>query len=104
MSATLSPALGQKINVAKLPPAEAITKHLSPIVMSQRYTGDGYLSESIGPVSFNEAALGLGGALAGGYFYFVRGFSRSSAGIADARAGTGRLIQSPLRLRRSTPL
>ena len=71
----LSPALGQKIDVAKLPPAEAITKHLSPIVMSQRYTGDGYLSESVGPVSFNEAALGLSGALVGGYFYFVRGFA-----------------------------
>lgn len=75
MSAMLSPALGQKIDVAKLPPAEAITKHLSPIVMSQRYTGDGYLSDSIGPVSFNEAALGLSGALAGGYIYFVRGLA-----------------------------
>lgn len=75
MSATLYPALGQKVDVAKLPPADVITKHLSPIVMSQRYTGDGYLSESIGPVSFNEAALGLGGAVAGGYLYFVRGFA-----------------------------
>ncbi len=75
MSASLYPALGQKVDVSKLPPADAITKHLSPIVMSQRYTGDGYLSESIGPVSFNEAALGFGGAIAGGYFYFVRGFA-----------------------------
>lgn len=75
MSATLSPAFGKKIDVSKLPPAAAITKHLSPIVMSQRYTGDGYVSESIGPVSFHEAALGFGGLLAGGYVYFVRGFA-----------------------------
>ncbi len=70
LSATIYPALGNKIDAAKLPPIEAITKHLSPIVMSQHYTGNGYLSESIGPIAFREATGGLAVALAASYFHF----------------------------------
>ncbi len=82
MSATIYPALGKKIDASKLPPAEAIIKHLSPIVMSQRYTGGGYVSESIGPITFNEAALGFSGMAVGGYIYFVRGFADLSRQLA----------------------
>lgn len=74
MSATIYPALGNKIDAAKLPPADAIAKHLSPIVMSQSYMGDGYLSESVGPITFNEATIGLLGVIAGSYIYLQRGF------------------------------
>ena len=70
MSATFYPALGQKIDTSKFPPAEAIAKHLSPIVMSQRYASDGYLSESIGPVTFNQATIGLAAAVGGALIYF----------------------------------
>ena len=75
MSATFYPALGKKIDVSKIPPAEVIAKHLSPIVMSQRYIGDGYVTESVGPVTFTEATLGLGTAFAAGYIYYAHGFA-----------------------------
>ncbi len=52
MGAAFSPALGKNVDPAKLPPPEAITKHLSPIVMSQRYEKEGYVTESLGPVTF----------------------------------------------------
>jgi hypothetical protein len=69
MGATFYPALGKNVDPAKLPPPEAIAKHLSPIVMSQRYEGDGYITESIGPVTFREAAIGLAGAISGLFLY-----------------------------------
>jgi hypothetical protein len=60
MCAAFMPAISDYIDVNKLPPPEAVTKHLSPIVSSQRYQGDGYLSESIGPITLNQAAIILG--------------------------------------------
>src|SRR5204862_8924 len=65
MGTALSPALGKNVDPAKLPPPEAIAKHLSPIVMSQRYDKEGYVTESLGPVTFREATIGLVGTLAG---------------------------------------
>ncbi len=92
MSATIYPAWGNKIDVSKLPPTDAIAKHLSPIVMSQRYTGEGYLSESIGPVSFDEASVGLAGAAATLYVYLQKGLSAegllgSSPGLPSPTVG-----------------
>ena len=92
MSATIYPALGQKVDAAKLPPADAIAKHLTPIVMSQRYVGEGYLSESIGPVTFNEAMVGLAGAIGGAYIFMQRGLG-----------GTGLLQPSPTPAFSATP-
>jgi hypothetical protein len=60
MSAAFMPAISDHIDVNKLPAPEAVTKHLSPIVSSQRYHGDGYVSESIGPITLNQAAIILG--------------------------------------------
>jgi hypothetical protein len=37
-----------------------VAKHLSPIVSSQRYEADGYLTESVGPITLSEAAVGVG--------------------------------------------
>ena len=51
MSAAFMPAIGEYVDATKLPPAETVTKHLSPIVLSQRYERDGYVTESVGPVS-----------------------------------------------------
>ena len=57
MSAAFMPAISDYVDVGKLPPPEVVTKHLSPIVSSQRYEGDGYVTESVGPVTLD---IGLG--------------------------------------------
>ena len=58
MSAAFMPAISDYVDVGKLPPPEIVTKHLSPIVSSQRYDGNGYVTESTGPVTL-EIGLGL---------------------------------------------
>ena len=60
MSAAFMPAISDYVDVGKLPSAEVVAKHLSPIVSSQRYERDGYVTESVGPVTLSEAAIGLG--------------------------------------------
>jgi hypothetical protein len=57
LGAAFLPALADRVDPTKLPPAETVTKHLSPIVVSQRYDGDGYVAESIGPITFDEAVI-----------------------------------------------
>jgi hypothetical protein len=59
MAAAFVPAVGSSIDPGKLPAAEVITKHLSPIVSSQRYAGDGYVAESIGPITLDQLGIGL---------------------------------------------
>jgi hypothetical protein len=76
MSAAIYPDLGRKLDVSRLPPAEAVAKHLSPIAMSQRYAGDGYLSESIGPVTFREATVGLAVTIGASFIYLREGFKQ----------------------------
>jgi hypothetical protein len=53
MSAAFMPAMSDYVDVTKLPPAEIVTKHLSPIVLAQRYERDGYVTESVGPVTLD---------------------------------------------------
>jgi hypothetical protein len=60
MSAAFMPAISDHIDISKLPAPEVVTKHLSPIVSSQRYEGDGYISESIGPITLSQAVIILG--------------------------------------------
>jgi hypothetical protein len=60
LGAAFMPGITNDVDVAKLPPAETITKHLSPIVLSHRYEHDGYIAESIGPITANEAVLLVG--------------------------------------------
>jgi hypothetical protein len=59
MAAAFMPAVAGSVDAAKLPSPEIITKHLSPIVCSQRYDRDGYVAESIGPVTLDQSAIGL---------------------------------------------
>jgi hypothetical protein len=59
MAAAFVPAVAGSIDIAKLPAPEVITKHLSPIVSSQRYDGDGYMVESIGPITLDELVIGI---------------------------------------------
>jgi len=59
MAAALVPAVAGSIDAAKLPSPEVITKHLSPIVTSQRYDHDGYVAESIGPITLDQSAIAV---------------------------------------------
>src|SRR5205823_4484373 len=46
LAAAFMPAVTNDVDLSKLPAPEVITKHLSPIVSSQRYDHDGYFAES----------------------------------------------------------
>jgi hypothetical protein len=59
MAAAFIPAIAGSVDPTKLPSPEIITKHLSPIVSSQRYDRDGYVAESIGPITLDQSAIGL---------------------------------------------
>jgi hypothetical protein len=59
MAAAFVPAIAGSVDPTKLPSPEVITKHLSPIVSSQRYDRDGYVAESIGPITLDQSAVGL---------------------------------------------
>jgi hypothetical protein len=62
MGAAFVPGIADAVDLGKLPTAEVITKHLSPIVVSQHHQDDGYLTESLGPISIYQAAIGIAGA------------------------------------------
>lgn len=96
MSAAFSPTLGKNIDPANFPPPEAIAKHLSPIVMSQRYQNDGYVTESVGPVTFREATIGLAGLLGGAFIYFQEGLKRGGfAPTSPANPSPSAAMPSP---------
>jgi len=59
MAAAFMPAMTKSVDLGKLPSPEVITKHLSPIVSSQRYDRDGYVAESVGPVTLDQSVIGL---------------------------------------------
>jgi hypothetical protein len=59
LAAAFMPALSSSVDLGKIPSPEVITKHLSPIVSSQRYERDGYVAESVGPITFNQSVIGL---------------------------------------------
>jgi hypothetical protein len=59
MAAAFVPAIAGSVDPTKLPSPEVITKHLSPIVSSQRYDRDGYVAESIGPITLDQSAIGV---------------------------------------------
>jgi hypothetical protein len=59
MAAAFVPAVAASIDPSKLPAPEVITKHLTPIICSQRYERDGYLAESVGPITLDQLGIGL---------------------------------------------
>ena len=59
LAAAFMPAVTNDVDLSKLPAPEVITKHLSPIVSSQRYDHDGYVAESVGPITLDQSAIGL---------------------------------------------
>jgi hypothetical protein len=63
----LIPAVSKHVDAMALPETGAIAKHLSPIVLSRRHVSDGFIDESVGPVTaYQAAALVMAGALAMG--------------------------------------
>lgn len=83
MAAAFVPGIANKVDLGKFPPPEVITRHLSPIVVSQNYRNDGYVTESIGSISIYQAVLGIAGASgAGAGFYQKQTGSVSQGGIA----------------------
>jgi hypothetical protein len=80
MAAAFIPSISQNVDLNKWPPAETITRHLSPIVMSQNYESDGYVTESIGPVTFYGAAAG-GASLGGAAMMLYQHQSHGAAGL-----------------------
>ncbi len=93
-SATAFPALAMRsVDLTKLPPSQVITKHLSPIVMSQRYEGDGYVTESLGPLTFREATIGVAAAIGASLLYLREGMK--TAGFLPAVPALGAPSASP---------
>lgn len=87
MAAAFMPAMTDHVDLSKLPSPEVITKHLSPIVSSQRYERDGYVVESVGPVTFDQSVIGL--AIIGGLGATARQKSTSSlTGWSASPTGT----------------
>ncbi len=82
MTAASLPRISDSVDLTKLPTADVVTRHLSPIVMSQRYDGEGYISESVGPITVGHAILGIGGLWVGGAG-LLPNFSGKSPGYLD---------------------
>jgi hypothetical protein len=59
------PGASAIIDASKLPETESIAKHLQPIVYNQTRLPEGYLAESSGPITMNQAAFL--GAVAGAW-------------------------------------
>jgi hypothetical protein len=73
MSAAFVPAINDYVDTGKLPAAEVVTRHLSPIVSSQRYKDGGYIAESVGPITLNQSGIGVGFLAALGALGYQRG-------------------------------
>lgn len=84
MGAAFMPAMNEYVDVGKVPTAETIAKHLTPIVSAQRYEKDGYVGESIGPITLSQAALGVTGAAVAG----VIGYRYQTQSIAPFLFGS----------------
>lgn len=77
LGAAFLPWLNDYVDLSRLPPADVVTKHLSPIVSSQRYDGDGYVAESVGSITLNQSGAGLGALAVFGALRYQRGSAPS---------------------------
>jgi hypothetical protein len=104
MSAAFMPAMNEYVDVSKLPPADVIAKHLSPIVSSQRYHKNGYIAESIGPLTISQTGLGaLVVAGAGAFGYQHSGLGGMSGGPTVPSLGWPSSLSSPTPIPSRTP-
>ena len=95
LAAAFMPAISSSVDLGKLPSPEAITKHLSPIVSSQRYERDGYVAESVGPITFNQLVLSL--AILSGAGAAARQKAQQRFGRGLPSGGTLAVIAKPER-------
>ena len=65
MSAAFLPSMTEHVDPAKLPSAEVVARHLSPVVAAQSYTGNGYRSESVGTITIGQTVGVAAAAWAG---------------------------------------
>ena len=86
MAAAFMPKIAETVDLGKLPAAEVITRHLSPLVLSQSFKGDGYLTSSIGPVSAYQAVLGAATMSGLGAAFYQRQRQDGTGGPASSAA------------------
>ena len=67
-AAMLYPQLGEYVDLAKLPNAQTVSKHLSPTIFSQKSDEQGSLLESVGSFTLGEAACVLAGGASAAAF------------------------------------
>jgi hypothetical protein len=94
MAAAFVPSVAGSIDPTKLPSPDVITKHLSPIVSSQRYDHDGYVAESLGPITLDQSAIGF--AILGSLGSAAR--QKATAGVTGwgtSQTTTPQAISSP---------
>jgi hypothetical protein len=80
MAAAFMPSIAETVELGKLPAAEIVTRHLSPLVLSQAYQTDGYVTETIGPVSVYQAGVGIAIAAGFGTNYYQQQMASAAGG------------------------
>jgi hypothetical protein len=104
LSAAFLPWVADYVDLKKLPPAEVVTKHLSPVVSSQRFDGDGYVADSVGSITLNHSGVGLGALGIVGSIAYRRGLAASLDALAPAPSPISPRPASPARpTPKSTP-
>ena len=79
MGAAFVPTLSERLDPSKLPPADIVTKHLSPTVASTSYINGGYRSESAGTITIEQAVIAGGAAYASAMIFQPQRGKRVSA-------------------------
>lgn len=67
IAGTMSPNVGKVVDVNKLPDTETISRHLSPILYTNRQLSDGMLIESSGPITLSQAIVLIAGGAGASY-------------------------------------
>ena len=78
-AAFLLPQVNEYVDVSKLPEADVIARHLSPTVVSQTYSPDGCLLESVGTFTFGQALTAVVGGSVGAASPFLPKNGRDDA-------------------------
>lgn len=75
LASALLPGVNETVDLSKLPPTEAISNHLSPVIFTQSHQSDGVLYESVGPFTITQGII-VGSAAAGASAVWAQGFFR----------------------------